>query len=50
MMARMDTRLEKMKACLEKTETKTLEVNPEVTEYESEHQEVPKGQAVVEIV
>jgi hypothetical protein len=48
MMAKMDSWLEKMEACLEKTATLDSEANPEAIESESEHQEVPKEEAVVE--
>jgi hypothetical protein len=50
MMERMDSQLEEMEACLEKTEATALEANPEDTESESEHQEVPNEVAVVETV
>jgi hypothetical protein len=37
MMARMDTQLERIEACLEKMEATDFEANPEETGSESEH-------------
>jgi hypothetical protein len=48
MMARMNSQLMKMKACLGKTEAMDLEANPEETESEVEHEEVPKEEVAVE--
>jgi hypothetical protein len=43
--------LKEMEACLEKTEVmEDLEANPEETESETEHQEVPNEEAAVETV
>jgi hypothetical protein len=50
MVTRMDSQLENREACLEKTEVVELEANPEETETESEHQEVPNEEAAVETV
>jgi predicted protein tyrosine phosphatase len=47
-MAMMDTQLEKMEACLGKTETMNLEASPKEINSETEHQEIPKEEAVVE--
>jgi hypothetical protein len=47
-MARMDSQLRKMEACLEKTEAMDLEANPEEIECELEHQEAPSEEAAVE--
>jgi hypothetical protein len=48
MMARMDSQLEKVEACLGKTEATNLEASPEETEFEVEREEVPKEEATVE--
>jgi uncharacterized protein YhaN len=48
MMARMCSQLEKMEACLRKVEATDLEENQEGTEFEVEHEEVPKEEAAVE--
>jgi hypothetical protein len=47
MMTKTDSQLEKMKACLGKTEAADLEANPEEIESEAEHEEVPKEEAAV---
>jgi hypothetical protein len=47
MMARLDSQLEKMEACLEKTQAMDLEVNPEEIESEVVHEEVPKEEAAI---
>jgi hypothetical protein len=46
--APMDVSLEKTETCLEKMEATDLEANPEETESEVEHKEVPKDDAAVE--
>jgi hypothetical protein len=48
MMARTNSQLEKMEACLGKTKAMDLETNPEETESEVEHEEVPKEDTAVE--
>jgi hypothetical protein len=50
MMTRMDSKLEKMEACLGKTEATDLEANPEEMESEAEHEVVPKEEAALEIL
>jgi hypothetical protein len=50
MMARMDTQLEKMEACVGKTEVMNLDANPEEIVPESEHEEVPKEEAAMKTV
>jgi hypothetical protein len=47
MMARMDSQLQKMETCREKTNATDLEANPEEIESEVEHEEVPKEEAAV---
>jgi hypothetical protein len=47
-MARIDAQLEKMEACLGKTEATDLEANREEIESKGEYEEVPKEQAAVE--
>jgi hypothetical protein len=49
-MAMMDSKPQKLEACLGKTEATDLEANPEETESETEHKEVPKEEAIVEIL
>jgi hypothetical protein len=48
MMTKMVSWLEKMDACLGKTEATDVEANPEEIEFDSEHQEIPKEEATVE--
>jgi hypothetical protein len=50
MMARMDSHLEKMEACLGKTEATDFEANPEEIESEAVHEEVPKEGAAIKTV
>jgi hypothetical protein len=50
MMARVDSHLEKMEACLGKTETMDLEANPEEIESDAVHEEVPKEEAAMKTV
>jgi hypothetical protein len=50
MMARMDFQVKKMETCIEKTEAKDFEANPEEIESKSEHQEVPNEEAAVETI
>jgi hypothetical protein len=49
-MARMSSQLEKIDACPGKAEATDLEANPEETESEEEHEEVPKEKTIVEIL
>jgi hypothetical protein len=48
MMARMNSQLEKMEACLGKTGDIDLEASPEEIMFEVEHEEVPKEAVAVE--
>jgi hypothetical protein len=48
MLAKMGSQLEKMEACLGKTEVTDFEANPEEIVCESEHVEVPKEETAVE--
>jgi hypothetical protein len=41
-MARMDSQLETMETCLGKKEATNLEASPKETEFQAEHEEVPK--------
>jgi hypothetical protein len=50
MLARMDSQLEKMEACLVKTETTDLEAIQEEIEFEVEREEGPKEDAAVKPV
>jgi hypothetical protein len=50
MMARMDYWLEKIEACLGKTEATNLDANPEEIESKAMHEEVPKEEAAVKPV
>jgi hypothetical protein len=47
MMDKMDSQLEKMEACLGKTEATDFEANSEEIDSEAVHEEVPKGEAAV---
>jgi hypothetical protein len=49
-MARMDSQLEKMDACIGTTEATDLEVNPKEIEIEAEHEEIPKEEAAMETI
>jgi hypothetical protein len=44
----MDSQIEEMEFCLEKTEATDLEANPEEIESDLEHEEVPIEEAAVE--
>jgi hypothetical protein len=48
MMAKMDSQVEKMEACLGKMEATNLEANPEEMKSVAVHEEVPKEEAAVE--
>jgi hypothetical protein len=50
MLARMYSKLEKMEACLGKTETTDLEANSEETESWAEYEDVPKEEAAMKTV
>jgi hypothetical protein len=49
-MARMDSQLEKMEACLGNTEATDLEANQEEIDSEAEHEEFPKEEVAVEVL
>jgi hypothetical protein len=44
----MDSQLQKIEACLGKTEATDLEANPEEVESKAKHEEIPKEEASVE--
>lgn len=50
MMAKIDSQLEKMEACLSRTEATDLEANSEEIKTEVVHEEVPKEKAIVKTV